>query len=397
MTKKTLSPILSFLETGALGGAERNLIAMLVLAAKDGHPIYLASNNQDVKQYLLEQTALHQVTITFFWMPFRIDVIGDWKGLLKFPVTVPRAYWWLHNILEQIPADRPLIAFLLGFTDRLVFTPFLKSRARRIIWLEQSILEPVFSKHFRIPQLLYQLSLPAATHLTALSQHVQHSMSKHTGREVRVLYPGIEIPSDSRLQHLKKGGIEWRKKMKLVNLPILLVMGRVAHEKQFELAIQAVAHLHRRNKYKDTHLVIVGDGPAKKELENLVVEQDLKKYCHFMGTVTDEERDSILAAAEIFLFPSAWVLEGFGLTTAEAMAAGKAIVTSGAGPQAELISDTENGLTFLPNDAADLAIKCQLLLRDPKLAHKLGRAARKTVQQRFSKAQLHVQLRDLFS
>ena len=98
--------------------------------------------------------------------------------------------------------------------------------------------------------------------------------------------------------------------------PMALYVGRVAPEKNIELAITAFRAIQRRN--AATKLVIVGDGPLRTRLQRK--HPDL----NFEGLRRDEQLAACYASADVFLFPSE--TETFGNVVLEAMASGLAVV-----------------------------------------------------------------------
>ena len=80
--------------------------------------------------------------------------------------------------------------------------------------------------------------------------------------------------------------------------------------------------------------------------------------------------------------------EPFGLVIAEAMACGRAVVTSGAGRSAELVRDGHDAVTHTPGDADGLAAAIEGLASDAALRARLGAAARETALQRFDARRL---------
>jgi glycosyltransferase involved in cell wall biosynthesis len=75
--------------------------------------------------------------------------------------------------------------------------------------------------------------------------------------------------------------------------------------------------------------------------------------------------------------------EPFGLTIAEAMSCGRAVVVSAAGGAAELFTEGEDGLGHPPGDVAALAAAVGRLAADPELRRRLGANARRTAVERF--------------
>jgi glycosyltransferase involved in cell wall biosynthesis len=77
-------------------------------------------------------------------------------------------------------------------------------------------------------------------------------------------------------------------------------------------------------------------------------------------------------------------MEAMPLAWLEAMACGKAVVASKTGPGPEIIEDGVSGLLCDPYDPKDIADKILTILKDPDLAARLGRNARKRVEEHFS-------------
>jgi glycosyltransferase involved in cell wall biosynthesis len=79
--------------------------------------------------------------------------------------------------------------------------------------------------------------------------------------------------------------------------------------------------------------------------------------------------------------------EPFGLVIAEALAAGRAVIVSGAGGAAELVTPEVDALTHAPGNAAELASGIERLAMDAPLRARLGATARESARRRFDPAQ----------
>jgi glycosyltransferase involved in cell wall biosynthesis len=90
----------------------------------------------------------------------------------------------------------------------------------------------------------------------------------------------------------------------------------------------------------------------------------------------------VYSAADLFVIPS--LHEAFGLTALEAMACGVPVVGFATGGIPDMIRHEHNGLLAAPSDAADLADKITLMIRDPLMRAALAANARKTVEEHFT-------------
>lgn len=133
--------------------------------------------------------------------------------------------------------------------------------------------------------------------------------------------------------------------------PVLLYVGRLATEKNVELALCAFEAVRLRMPH--AAMVVVGDGPQRKRL------QAEFPAAVFTGVLRGEELAAHYASADLFLYPS---LAGtFGNVTLEALASGLPVVAFDSGAAAEHIDDCDNGLLAPPGDAKTfIASVCSL-------------------------------------
>ena len=88
------------------------------------------------------------------------------------------------------------------------------------------------------------------------------------------------------------------------------------------------------------HIIFVGDGDYRAQLESDAENLRIEKYCKFAGI--REDVPQILADSDIFVHSCIWE-EGFGIGIVEAMAAGKVCICSNSGAIPEIITDGVNG------------------------------------------------------
>jgi len=127
--------------------------------------------------------------------------------------------------------------------------------------------------------------------------------------------------------------------------PLFVYCGRLSREKGVALLIGAFA----RALYAvpDAQLRIVGDGPERATLEDLVETLDVGDSVAFAGRVTRHGVEAELAEAWALVAPSIWA-EPFGLIALEAAVHGVPVIASATGGLAELVEDKISGLLF-PN------------------------------------------------
>jgi glycosyltransferase involved in cell wall biosynthesis len=129
---------------------------------------------------------------------------------------------------------------------------------------------------------------------------------------------------------------------------------------------------------KNVHLQIVGDGPLRQAVERKIEHYGLQDRVTMHGAVSNQKALEVLASSQIYVSTS--VEEGFPTSLVEAMALGKAVVTTNVGGVPEIVMDGINGLLTPPKSPEKMAQSIELLLNDPVLAEKLGKAAAESVR-----------------
>jgi glycosyltransferase involved in cell wall biosynthesis len=151
---------------------------------------------------------------------------------------------------------------------------------------------------------------------------------------------------------------------------LLLYVGRLAPEKGIE-RLKAVLR-----EVPGTRLAIVGDGPARRNLER----EFSGTPTVFTGLLHGEDLAAAFASADAFLFPS--TTETLGIAMIEALASGLPVVAARSGASQEVVSEGENGLFYEANSSQGLVAAVRRLLSDDSLRETLQRAARAAAEER---------------
>src|SRR5918992_252479 len=151
--------------------------------------------------------------------------------------------------------------------------------------------------------------------------------------------------------------------------PLIVFAGRLVPEKGVDTLVRAAALL----KTAGASLLLVGDGPERRQLEGTAAGLGVGNRVQFTGFVPHDAIPSILRRADVFVLPS--LSEELGSVLLEAMHSGAAIVASRTGGIPALIHHGRNGLLVTPGDASELAAAIDRLLGDPLYANRLRRMA----------------------
>ncbi|MBU1045777.1 glycosyltransferase family 1 protein [Patescibacteria group bacterium] len=159
---------------------------------------------------------------------------------------------------------------------------------------------------------------------------------------------------------------DWRQKIiQNENKLILLCVCRLTWEK--DLRTLAEAYKLLKAKRNDFVMVVAGEGPVRKELEQLM------PGVIFLGHIEGIELSQAYASSDIFVFPS--TTETFGNVTIEAMASGLVPVVADAGGSKSLVKDGENGFLTRPKEAPDIFQKVNILLDEAEIRERIRSAS----------------------
>ncbi len=205
-----------------------------------------------------------------------------------------------------------------------------------------------------------------AAHLTlAPSSFTLNQLRVQGFRRLRLWRRGINL----RRFHPDRRSAEWRARLlagRDPNALVCLYVGRLAQEKRVDLLLEAA-------RTPGVAMALVGDGPARPELERLFA----RTGTPFSGYLYGDDLAAAYASADVFLFPGP--TETFGQVVQEAMASGLPTIVTEQGGVADLVRDGETGYrcAMAPTAFAEAVIR---LRDDPALRSQMGAAARRAAE-----------------
>jgi glycosyltransferase involved in cell wall biosynthesis len=225
-----------------------------------------------------------------------------------------------------------------------------------------------------------QVGLRRATAYSSCSQfladQVHHDL--HVRKPIRVIPNGIDLELFDGEQQ-----VDIRRKFDLPgDKPIILFSGRMERRKGIHLCKDIVSSILERFAVS---FVFAGQDLFNYMADTLLPYWGAKRFkgtVHYLGKLDLATVRSCLRQADIFLIPSLW--ENCPYSCLEAMAAGRAIVSSDQGGMSELIRDGENGLLAHNGDSASYIACLERLIEDNALRERLGAAARRTIEESYT-------------
>ena len=168
--------------------------------------------------------------------------------------------------------------------------------------------------------------------------------------------------------------------LKYRNRQILLSVSRLLKSKGIDFTLYALKKLVKQ--YKRIIYLIIGDGPQREYLMNLVHDLGLEKNVEFIGHLSHEKVMEYISVCDIFVLPS-WQ-ETFGLVYTEAIAHGKPIIGCRGQGVDGIIVHNKTGLLAKPRDVDSLIEAIDFLLKYPKKAKEMGKRANKLVLRNYT-------------
>ncbi|BAQ61179.1 glycosyltransferase [Geminocystis sp. NIES-3708] len=235
----------------------------------------------------------------------------------------------------------------------------------------------IASYHTHLPQYLHHYNLGALEGilwelLKLAHNQAQLNLCTSTAMVDELVNHGIEkvdlwqkgVDTDSFHPSLASSEMRNRLSQGNPDAPLLLYVGRVSAEKEIDKIKPVLESI------PDARLAIVGNGPAKDELEQLFANTNT----NFVGYLHGQELGAAYASADAFIFPSS--TETLGLVLLEAMAAGCPVIAARRGGIPDIVTDGINGYMFNPDDAQGAIAATQRLLAHQDEREKLRQNAR---------------------
>lgn len=161
--------------------------------------------------------------------------------------------------------------------------------------------------------------------------------------------------------------------------PVVGIVAVIRRRKGHLVLLEAVASALLRE--RGTHLVIVGEGPVRGQVEARAAELGLREWVHFLGH--REDVPDLLAACDVVALPSV-LGEGVPQIILQALAVQRPVVASDVAGIRQVVRHDETGLLVPPEDPRALAEAIVRLLAHPETGRRLGAAGRALVASGYS-------------
>ena len=191
--------------------------------------------------------------------------------------------------------------------------------------------------------------------------------NKYSVEELNILKEDLNVPTDKK---------------------ILISVGRVGKEKNIEELIEYI----NKSNLENIHFVIVGDGPNRENLENMIDEYNMRNIVTFTGLIPNDQLNIYYQMADVFL--SASTSETQGLTYVEALANNIPIICRNDTCLEETVVNDFNGYRY--NSYEEFYEKLNLVLKDDTLYEKLSINSKLLAEEKFSSKTFASRILDIY-
>lgn len=200
-----------------------------------------------------------------------------------------------------------------------------------------------------------------------------------------------------------KNGIDYsvfESKIKKVNIqeelgidsshPIVGTVARLHRQKGISYLLKAAMKINQA--FPGAKILIIGEGPLKKKLEELIHSLGVDQFVLLLGERKDAQQ--FLAIFDVFVLPSLW--EGLPYVLLEAAALAKPVVATDIDGVREMIRNGKTGMLVPSQNSERLAEAVICLLRDENYASVLGEALKKETTRTYTLSRMIREMQDLY-
>ena len=273
----------------------------------------------------------------------------------------------------------------VGFAEALKFRPDVTFSVHMVVSPAAAALRRAhgtpYAQYFHAEEIgaRPKLAAFAATHADEVIANSAYTAGLVTSvaatrATVRLIPPGVDIPREPVRDRASSQ----------TEPPTVLTIARLQERyKGHDVMVRALPLV--RAKVAGAQWVVIGDGSLRAGIEQLAHAYAVEDSVSFLGAISDEQRNSWLARADLLAMPSRlpagrFAGEGFGIVYLEAGAYGKPVVAGNVAGALDAVIDGETGLLVDPLDPLQVAEAISRLLGDPDLARRLGETGQRRAQ-----------------
>lgn len=335
-----------------LGGIEVQGMHFIRHMLQRGHRFSVLAQ-QDYPHWLTEESYLN---VEIHRADFASMTSGkNFLGIRQLTETLEKIKKTFQPDLIHLHSCSGPTAFMFWMLKKVINCPVVLTVHGLIV--ENDKVDPMIEKIFK-----------SADHICCVSNALLNQMSQYvdTSRAI-CIHNGLALPS------IVPAPLPFDK-------PTVIMIGRLSPEKGIDAAIHAI---HQVKKHiPNIRLLIVGTGPEKSKIENLINHYELHDTVELTGYVAPDEIPHMLNQSVMLLAPSRF--EAFCLSALQAMQMQRPVIAARVGGLTEVVAHQRTGYLFTPNAVDELAELIIYLIEHPQHAIELGIMGRQHAIKQFS-------------
>lgn len=336
-----------------IGGAQRVIVYLAHYMKKLGHNVIVFSPHVDLEGLINVARDIEYISPN---VPIMRKVNSRYEMLNK-PLLLVKNLWKLRRELKRtikeykidvINAHNPPSQWISSFLSVPVVwscnEPIALWQSKKVDYFTLNNDPPdIFKRLLEQGYELFDYIIARwGVHRIVVLDHKNEGRVKRLyKRDAYICRPGADLSFFS-----EDINADIQKKFNLGRSFVLLQTGHFNPEKNQQCSIKALS-IFQNQTGQSAKLMLVGDGPLRKELEDLAKGLNLHDSVIFAGRVDDSTLRNFYHACNCLLFPA--VNQTWGLTTFEAIAAGKVPIVSDDCGASEVIAEQEIGFVANPN------------------------------------------------
>ncbi len=318
---------------------------------------------------------------------YKVEAYPHNTTLYRYPVLFKvMRYFFVRGVARDLPsfADVDLVhvhswrSHLADATIRFAKKRGVPSvlHAHASAYAEHLVSNPLLRFPYKVYDLLFKQSVAQSADAVVVSTEQEKHECVRYGideRRIHVIPSGVNASDFADVQ---------RTRPTHPDVPTVLLVGRLARDRNVELLLRALAPLKAQGVPFQARIVGPEENRTKmsrggylNELKSLTQQLGLAEDVTFVGPLKGQALRQAYVDADIFVYPSLY--ENFGNTVLEAAAAGLPILATSTGVAADLVQDGKTGYLVDMTDPADLSHRLGDLLRDGEKCQRLGQEAKR--------------------
>lgn len=311
---------------------------------------------------------------------FKVEIVGQRKiiALTKASTGYGNNFTYLPlNIVNRLLQFKPHVIFSNSFGIWTLLALLFKPLGQwRVIIAYEGSSPSVDYRNSAVRLALRRAMVKAANACITNSQAGKRYLTEILkAEENRVFAHPYEVPAADSLSGQMSQVPSHLSELKH---PVFLFVGGIIPRKGLQFLLEACAILQEQGCNNYT-LLVVGDGTQREELENFSKEKGLIDRVRWVGRVDYSQLGTYFAEADVFVLPT--LEDTWGMVVLEAMALGKAVLSSKWAGASELVIEGENGYCFDPYDPEKLAELMHLFIDNSDLAVAMGNKSKQLMAQ----------------